>query len=253
MLTPKVSCLMPTYNRFPNNRYRDGRWVIEESIECFQRQTFKDAELIICNDCPGQEYQLERADPRIMIWNVPRRFNSLGEKLNAMAAVAQGSLICRWDDDDIYLPHRLAVQVARYKGDHKLGYLTAGGKWFSECGGYKYERRGAFAQVMMTRDFFVNVRGFAFMGVGEDVELEGRARAQGPAVAVTLPVAPETALMIYRWGTGTEHVSGKGAAGYELMGRTPKTTGTYVLKPHWRRDYVQDIAREAANVTRATS
>ncbi len=246
-----VSCLMPTYNRFPNARYKDFRWLIEEGIESFLRQTHADAELIICNDCPGQTYAMTEPHPRVTIWNVPRRFNSLGEKLNAMAGIARGELLCRWDDDDISLPHRLERQVARFRSDKRLGYLNVDRMWCANAGIYSYEPHGMHGQVMMTRDFFARTRGFSFLGFGEDTDIQRRAANDGEGVFAWQHVVPSTAMYIFRWGLGSEHVSGYGPEGYTRMGQTPVGRGFHYLQPFWKRDYVEDIEREAARVEAA--
>ena len=76
------------------------------------------------------------------------------------------------------------------------------------------------------------------MGVGEDQEFEGRAVTSLAGPVVKQAVNHESAYAIYRWGTGSEHVSGYGANGYELMAKTDTRCGTRVLEPHWREDYV---------------
>jgi glycosyltransferase involved in cell wall biosynthesis len=46
----KVSCICPTYNRPPNYQ-----WLLEEAIESFLRQDYAEKELLVLNDCAGQE------------------------------------------------------------------------------------------------------------------------------------------------------------------------------------------------------
>ncbi|MFN9603735.1 MAG: glycosyltransferase, partial [Planctomycetota bacterium] len=81
-------------------------------IECFLRQDYPRElrELVILDDA-GQ-YENQSGDGWRLV-SIPNRFNSLGEKRNACAALAspdvEGFLIA--DDDDIYLPHWFRTQA----------------------------------------------------------------------------------------------------------------------------------------------
>lgn len=78
-------------------------------IECFQRQTHDDREMIILDD--GGDYLDQPSGDRWRIVSIDRRFHSLGSKRNACAALASpdvdGFLIC--DDDDFLFPWALAA------------------------------------------------------------------------------------------------------------------------------------------------
>jgi glycosyltransferase involved in cell wall biosynthesis len=82
----KVSCICLTYGRPP-----ERQWLLEEAIESLLKQDYADKELIVLNDCPGQELFCDA--PGVIVINVPRRFRSLGEKYNAAIALARGDLI----------------------------------------------------------------------------------------------------------------------------------------------------------------
>ncbi len=59
--------------------------------------------------------------PEVQVINLPRRFRTLGEKMNAAVALASHDLLFVWDDDDVYLPHRLSFSVANF--DPAKGYF----------------------------------------------------------------------------------------------------------------------------------
>jgi predicted O-methyltransferase YrrM len=99
---PCVSCIMPTYGR-PK--------LVPESVAMFLAQDYRNKELIILNDCPGQEFVASL--PGVLVINDPARHPTLGEKRNAAIEAARGSLIAVWDDDDVYLPWRLSYCVKR--------------------------------------------------------------------------------------------------------------------------------------------
>lgn len=98
---PFVSCLCPTYRR-PH--------LLRNAIGCFLQQDYpaERRELVILEDA-GQ-----LASQRGEGWDVvavPRRFRSLPEKYNALAALARGEILVVWEDDDIYLPWHISAHV----------------------------------------------------------------------------------------------------------------------------------------------
>lgn len=78
-------------------------------IECFNRQTHEDREMIVLDD--GGDYPDQPRGDRWRIVSIDRRFSSLGAKRNACAALAspdtEGFLIC--DDDDFLFPWAMAA------------------------------------------------------------------------------------------------------------------------------------------------
>ena len=42
--------------------------------------------------------------PEVQVVNLPRRFRTVGEKMNAAVALASHDLLFVWDDDDLFLP-----------------------------------------------------------------------------------------------------------------------------------------------------
>jgi O-antigen biosynthesis protein len=98
---PLVSCIMPTRDR-PEFALR--------AIEYFLRQTYPSRELVVVDD--GEEGLADRLprDPRIRYVRSPHQ-ESLGAKRNRACALARGTLVAHWDDDDWYAPARLAAQA----------------------------------------------------------------------------------------------------------------------------------------------
>src|SRR5207248_7600475 len=101
--------------------------LLEEAIQSFLLQEYPgEKELIVLNDFDQQRLVFDH--PEVRILNVPRRFRTLGEKYNAAVALAAHDLLFVWEDDDIYLPHRLAFSVARF--DPRKGFFKPGRAWF---------------------------------------------------------------------------------------------------------------------------
>ena len=226
------SCLMLTYNRLNHFRHGDCSWLLDESVECFLRQTYADKELIILNDCPQQHISFDH--PHVRVVNVPYRFASLGEKVNYAASLAQGTLFCRWDDDDIYLPRRLEVQAELLQ---TRPYVVVKDHWV-ELAKRKitWDHTAGFFTAAFTRDAFEAVRGYPKMGVGEDQGFEKRLRAARFEL-YRHEMSPADSVAVYRWANGADHVSAHGDNGYERVGRMPVRPGHHQITPGWRIEY----------------
>ena len=78
---------------------------LEESIYSVINQTYLDWELLIINDNPLQT--LHYTHPKIRIFNLDRKFETLGEKRNFGLSNINGDLILQLDDDDFLMPEYL--------------------------------------------------------------------------------------------------------------------------------------------------
>jgi len=97
---------MPAYNA--------RRWV-HGAVRSIQLQTYRDWELIVCDDgsqdgTPEYVARLAAEDPRIVL--VQSEHRGLVSALNTAFGRASGELIARMDADDLSLPQRLERQVA---------------------------------------------------------------------------------------------------------------------------------------------
>lgn len=101
-----VSVIVPTYNR---------AYCLEETIDSVLTQTYSDFEIIVIDDGSTDDtYKLFEGryadDPRIKYFPQPN--GGLPVARNAGMRRATGKYIAFCDSDDIWLPHKLAVQVA---------------------------------------------------------------------------------------------------------------------------------------------
>lgn len=98
---PKVSCMVPTYNRHD---------MLKRSIQMFMQQTYPNLEMIIIDD---SDTPLCIELPHNVRYTHLKSRRSIGYKRNMAIQLAQGELIAFWDDDDIHGPHRIRHQVKR--------------------------------------------------------------------------------------------------------------------------------------------
>jgi len=103
---PLVSGLMVTRGKLFPARF---------AIECFQRQTYANRELVLVCDAPDTEIERHCRrlnDPRIRIVYPDDLPASLGALRNLSLQAARGTWICQWDDDDLYHPRRIELGLA---------------------------------------------------------------------------------------------------------------------------------------------
>ena len=237
---PLVSCICPTYNRPP--RYQH---LLEEAIASFLRQDYPNKELIVLNDCPGQELICD--EPGVRVVYVAERYPSIGDKQNAAVGLARGELIAPWDDDDISLPWRLSLSVERL-GD--ADYFNPRCYWFLDNDGLHFDHSMGYANnaSLFRRAAFEGVGGYPSKSFGADAALD--AAFSGLAYAAVDPLRGGKKLTrsewfyIYRWGVSPVHMSGSGVEDfYREVGKLPVVEGRFQLSPHWRRDYVAETRR----------
>lgn len=121
-MTPRVSVVIPTYNR---------RALLAEAIASVQQQTFKELEILVCDDgsTDGTEDEVRAAavrDGRIRF--LPGEHCGLpGTVRNRGIAAALGDWIAFLDSDDLWLPHKLERQlrVAREHPQAEFVYAHA--------------------------------------------------------------------------------------------------------------------------------
>jgi glycosyltransferase involved in cell wall biosynthesis len=116
MSSPLVSIVLPTYNRL---KY------LRPAIDSVLEQTFGDWELIVADDGSEEEtatYLAALADPpRITVLRLPHT-GSPGAVRNAAWQAARGEYIAFLDSDDVWLPEKLALQVASLQSHPERGW-----------------------------------------------------------------------------------------------------------------------------------
>lgn len=238
-----ISCLCITYLRTS---------FLEEAIECFLRQTYKGPkELIIINDAEDQ--YLEFNHPEVLVVNTKRRFKTIGEKRNASAALAKYDYLATWDDDDIFLPHRLEYCHNKIS-NNKLDYYKLEEAFF--CSNNQISKTSTnlfFSSSIFSRKLYEETSGHGFINSGQDLHLETqlekmcRKNKYKMLVENTIDgkIKKEDIYYIYRWDGVSYHLSQSRRIPNPLefikneRKKFEKITGHIILNPHWEKDYVQ--------------
>lgn len=97
---PLVSCICPTKNR-PE--------YLLQAIDAFLMQDYPAKELVLVVDGDDMQHLLDGSMPVLYIRITDGA--TIGRKRNVACQNARGSIICHWDDDDIYFKHRISEQV----------------------------------------------------------------------------------------------------------------------------------------------
>jgi glycosyltransferase involved in cell wall biosynthesis len=113
-MTDKVSVIIPTYNRF--------QYVLN-AIESIQYQTYPNVEIIVVNDKSTQEeyYTHPWGGDGVTIIHLPENTKSMfgfacaGYVRTVGMKAATGKYIAFCDDDDIWLPDKLTLQIEAMK------------------------------------------------------------------------------------------------------------------------------------------
>lgn len=112
---PSVSIVMPAYN---------AQSYIKSAIDSVLGQTFQDWELLVVDDLSVDdtaEYVLSYKDDRIRYLKNPRNLGAAQTRNRAIDA-ARGRYIAFLDSDDIWLPYKLAAQVALLDSGMAISY-----------------------------------------------------------------------------------------------------------------------------------
>lgn len=225
-----ISVLIPAFGRVQ---------LLEELLQCYLNQTAVDTECIILNDYGA--HQLYYKDPRITVVNADR-YASVGEKRNALAAMANGQWITFWDDDDLYLSGHLQSLldlVPRFvSGLASRQYRN----WIDSAGKlYRYDFSPLLHTLLIDNQTFQSIGGFPPISVDEDVALMQAIMAQSLLIGPSSQddVSPTC---IIRQSTGHYHLSDyNDGNAYDsingLVQSTNQPVGDYTLSPHWDVDY----------------
>ncbi|MCA9877551.1 MAG: hypothetical protein KC442_07210 [Thermomicrobiales bacterium] len=244
---PLVSCLLLAGRLTPENQLP-----LEEAIESFLRQDYREKELVLLNDTPGLTLVCEA--PGVRVVNASARCPSLGDALNAAAAFARGEYLALWDRASINLPWRLSFSLAALSD---ADVYRPPACWYMLDGELDARpgRPDGGQVALFTRRAFRAAGGYASRTLGVHREMdEALATWQEQAGR---PHA-ERALLPAEWFTILRRVQAD--AQYEgdplldpwhAQALLPVRQGKVVLTPQWAEDYTARCLAFVADVDKA--
>lgn len=199
-IPPLVSCICPTYGRFPTHGH-----LLSDAVACFLWQDYPAKELVVFNDSREQTLVCEL--PGVRVVNMPTRYATLGEKYNAAIKAARGDIILPWEDDDVSLPHRISQAVERLKGH---AYFNPRRSWYWHDKLHSDHQHGVCHNASAyTREAWEKVGGYPAVSGSQDATMDSRLRALGRTAPPLTDDFREWSY-VYRWGMQPYHLSGSG-------------------------------------------
>lgn len=119
---PRVSVIIPTYNRAA---------LLGDAIASVLAQSYQDFEVIVADDGSTDETAavVARFGAPVRHLLLPHRGQPAAPR-NSALAVANGEYIAFLDSDDLYLPHKLALQVPVLEANANVGGVYSNGHFF---------------------------------------------------------------------------------------------------------------------------
>lgn len=112
---PKITCVTVTVGRVE---------LIKQSIRCYTNQSYPNLNMVILTQgSAGQNAAIlahvqALGRPDIRVFDAPPTL-SLGAMRNTSVELANGDVICQWDDDDLCHPERVAAQYRNLRSDSR--------------------------------------------------------------------------------------------------------------------------------------
>lgn len=128
MKTPRVSVIVPVLNA--------GAY-LGEAIESIMSQSFQDWELIIVDDgstddSPAVAQSYREKDARIVLLPPDKDRRGAAAARNRGIAASRGEFITFLDADDLYLPAKLAHDIAALDADPEAGWVYSASRRFHQ-------------------------------------------------------------------------------------------------------------------------
>lgn len=129
---PLVSVLMGIYN---------CEETLEEAVNCIVNQTYKNWELIMCDDCSSDgtieiAEKLARKDSRIKLIKNEENL-TLAPTLNHCLSIARGKYVARMDGDDVCSLNRFDKEIEFLENNSEYALVSCNMDLFDKNGVYK--------------------------------------------------------------------------------------------------------------------
>lgn len=242
MNRPFFSCICLTYGRVER---------LQEAVQSFLKQDYTGPkQLLIFNTFPDQQLLFEHPD--VTIINCEHRPPALGAARNLAIAMASGTHLVTWDDDDLYLPCHLS-NFARGFTEDDIDWAWLDRQFWLVKFNVQAVVAGTINVLSFTKRAWEATGGYPpNMNSGEDrVFMNALMKHKG----VRVRLDDKDLSFMYGWGNGVYHISGKGEDGGMPMSGWERTrmelerrvrfgsepTGPVKLQPQWKHNYADQV------------
>lgn len=234
-MNPLISCVCPTFGKTKH---------LNEAVESFHKQEYDNKELIIFSNYPKMDVVYDH--PQVKVINYKEDIVSIGACRNEANKYATGDYICTWDDDDISLPNRLKTQLHGLlyyanRGGTKFGGASIINAYYSENNVILKVIEKFMSSSLIQTEYAMNN---PYPQVDNDDQyMYYKMQREGSMVYIN-SIEPQ---YIYRWNTGTYHVSGNASSPREVRDAMTAYTdrqglpSIFHITPYWERDYQKDV------------
>lgn len=186
---PLVSVIIPTYNR---------AHYITEAIDSVLKQTYTNYEIIVVNDGSRDDTVKVLAPYLDRVTVITKQNAGLAAARNTGIAASKGEIIALLDDDDRWLPHKLAVQTPLF-ADPNVSLVHTAGHFYDESNGWENTQffgdvdfhqllamKVIYVQTVMIRKTILDEIGpfDEALPAGEDIDMWLRIAAKYPLTAL---------------------------------------------------------------------
>lgn len=199
MNNPLITCITPTYGRFP---------YLCEMVWCWANQTYQNKELIIVNDQANLKITCDI--PGVKVFNFNERFVGLGAKRNFAIAQAHPSsqFICPWDDDDLFFPEHIEFLVSLFAEADQSLERVKNAKHFVSIDNNFFNlshdvNQTYFGASLFRKQVFIDYPFKDYLIMGEDADLFDNKRLN-----MKIEQNPLISSFVHRRGMGIPHASG---------------------------------------------
>jgi len=121
---PRVSVIIPTFNR---------AGLIREAIESVLAQTYRDFEIIVADDGSTDQTAevVAQFGDSVTYLPLPHRGQPAVTR-NGGLRIARGEFAAFLDSDDLFFPHKLALQAAALEAHPEIGMVYSNGRFFRD-------------------------------------------------------------------------------------------------------------------------
>lgn len=120
---PRVSAIIPTYNYA---RY------VAAAVDSALSQSFEDLEIVVVDDGSTDETRETLRHLGTRIRYIPRAHRGLAATRNAGIGVSRGRYLAFLDSDDLWLPDKVSMQVARLDAEPAVGLVYTEATLFND-------------------------------------------------------------------------------------------------------------------------
>ncbi|WP_161567480.1 glycosyltransferase [Glutamicibacter sp. HZAU] len=172
---PKVSVLVPSFR---------GGELLKTALNSLLEQTWDNLEIIVIDDCSGEEYEqylaeAEAMSPKIKVLRQPENLGAYCAR-NAGLTIARGEFITVHDDDDWSHPDKIALQVSNLIENPSLpGNMSLHARSTDDLKFLRINNNPQFAQpnfssLMVRRSIFDEIGPWDTVNRGADAEFRDR-------------------------------------------------------------------------------